>query len=73
MTAVDDPPDGPVPDEYPARCRRLMFDHYRAHGFTGSPRVLETLLGRPARTFAQHLTAQELPAAEPPGATAELP
>jgi hypothetical protein len=38
-----------------------MFDHYRAHGFTGSPRVLEALLGRPARTFAEHLAPQPLP------------
>jgi hypothetical protein len=37
-----------------------MFDHYRAHGFTGSPRVLEGLLGRPARTFDAHLGALEL-------------
>ena len=40
-----------------------MFDHYRAHGFTGSPRVLEALLGRPARTYADHLAAWELPSA----------
>jgi hypothetical protein len=40
-----------------------MFDHYRAHGFTGSSRVLETLLGRPPRTLADHLLDQELPAA----------
>ncbi len=61
--AVDVVPDGPVPppEEYAARCRRLMFDHYRAHGFTGSPRVLETLLGRPARSFAEHLESLELP------------
>jgi hypothetical protein len=44
-----------------------MFDHYRAHGFTGSPRVMEALLGRPARTYAEHLRDQELP-----GATGEL-
>jgi uncharacterized protein YbjT (DUF2867 family) len=57
VVAVDDRPDGPVPPpaEYAARCARLMFDHYRAHGFTGSPRVLEALLGRPARGFADHL------------------
>lgn len=61
VTAVDAVPDGPVPDGYAARCRRLMFDHYRAHGFTGSPRVLESLLGRPARTFAQHLARLDLP------------
>jgi uncharacterized protein YbjT (DUF2867 family) len=63
VTAVDAVPDGPVPVEYAARCSRLMFDHYRAHGFTGSPRVLEALLGRPARTFAEHLLDQELPSA----------
>jgi hypothetical protein len=56
-----------VPVEYAARCTRLMFDHYRAHGFTGSPRVLEGLLGRPPRTFAAHLRDQELP-----GASGEL-
>jgi uncharacterized protein YbjT (DUF2867 family) len=67
VAAVDAVPDGPVPVGYPARCSRLMFDHYRAHGFTGSPRVLEALLGRPARTFAEHLRDQELP-----GATGEL-
>jgi uncharacterized protein YbjT (DUF2867 family) len=67
VRAVDAVPDGPVPPpgeglaDYRARCSRLMFDHYRAHGFTGSPRVLEALLGRPARTFAEHLRTQELP------------
>jgi uncharacterized protein YbjT (DUF2867 family) len=61
VAAVDAVPDGPVPDEYAARCRRLMFDHYRAHGFAGSSRVLESLLGRPARTFAQHVAQLELP------------
>jgi hypothetical protein len=57
VSAVDVLPDGPVPPEsrYAERCRRLMFDHYREHGFTGSPRVLEALLGRPARTLAEHL------------------
>jgi uncharacterized protein YbjT (DUF2867 family) len=62
VRAVDVVPDGPVPppEEYAARCSRLMFDHYRAHGFTGSPRVLEGLLGRPARTFDAHLGALEL-------------
>ena len=67
VTAVDAAPDGPVPDEYAARCRRLMFDHYRAHGFTGSQRVLEALLGRPARTFAEHLAALALPPTEDAG------
>jgi uncharacterized protein YbjT (DUF2867 family) len=61
VRAVDAVPDGPVPDEYAARCARLMFDHYRAHGFTGSPRVLAGLLGRPPRTFADRLAALDLP------------
>jgi uncharacterized protein YbjT (DUF2867 family) len=57
VSAVDAAPEGPVPpvEEYAAHCGRLMFDHYRAHGFVGSPRVLEALLGRPARTLADHL------------------
>ncbi len=52
VRAVDVPPAGPVPppDDWPAHCLRSMLDHYRAHGFAGSPRVLEALLGRPART-----------------------
>jgi uncharacterized protein YbjT (DUF2867 family) len=62
VRAVDAVPDGPVPGEYGARCARLMFDHYRAHGFTGSPRVLEALLGRPPRTYAEHLAALPGPA-----------
>lgn len=61
VQAVDAVPDGPVPDEYAARCARLMFDHYRAHGFTGSPRVLGALLGRAPRTFAARLAALERP------------
>jgi uncharacterized protein YbjT (DUF2867 family) len=67
VRAVDTMPDGPVPAEYAERCSRLMFDHYRAHGFTGSARVLAALLGRPARTFGEYLRDQELP-----GATGEL-
>ena len=67
VRAVDAVPEGPVPAEYAARCSRLMFDHYRAHGFVGSPRVLDGLLGRPPRGFAEHLRDQELP-----GATGEL-
>lgn len=68
VRAVDAAPDGPVPpaSDYAAHCRRLMFDHYRAHGFTGSPRVLETLLDRPARTFAEHLASVPLPDPEMP-------
>ena len=66
VRAVDDPPDGPVPpaSDYAAHCRRRMFDHYRAHGFAGSPRVLEALLGRPPRAFAEHLASSEPPDAE---------
>ncbi len=57
VTAVDQVPDGPVPPvgDYAAHCRRRMFDHYRAHGFTGSPRVMTALLGRAPRSFAEHL------------------
>ena len=63
VTAVDAVPDGPVPPvaDYAAHCSRRMFDHYRAHGFVGSPRVLETLLGRPVRTFGEHLASVSLP------------
>jgi uncharacterized protein YbjT (DUF2867 family) len=59
VSAVDRPPSGPVPPpaDWAAHCRRSMFDHYRAHGFTGSPRVLEALVGRPARSFDDHLAA----------------
>ena len=53
VTAVDSRP--PTDDDYAGRCLRTMFDRYRAHGFTGSPRVLTALLGRPPRTFADHL------------------
>ena len=69
VRAEDAVPLGPVPprEQYAAHCARLMFDHYRAHGFTGSPRVLEALLGRPARAYADHLRTLELP-----GATGEL-
>jgi uncharacterized protein YbjT (DUF2867 family) len=69
VAALDVVPDGPdpspadAPEGYAARCSRLMFAHYRAHGFAGSPRVLEALLGRPARTFAAHLAGLELPSA----------
>jgi uncharacterized protein YbjT (DUF2867 family) len=55
VRAEDAVPQGAPPDSYDGRCLRLMFDHYRAHGFTGSPRVLTALLGRPPRTFADHL------------------
>jgi hypothetical protein len=68
VRAVDAVPAGPVPADYAARCSRLMFDHYRSYGFTGSSRVLEGLLGRLPRRFATHLGEQELP-----GASGELP
>ncbi|MGY1709000.1 SDR family oxidoreductase [Geodermatophilus sp. SYSU D00758] len=62
VRAVDVPPERPPADEpYAARCLRLMLGHYRAHGFPGSPRVLEALLGRPARTLADHLAGLDLP------------
>jgi uncharacterized protein YbjT (DUF2867 family) len=67
VRAVDAVPDGPIPPmgstpaEYAAHCLRRMFDHYRAHGFTGSPRVLEALLGRPATTFTEHLAGAVRP------------
>ncbi|MGY1684714.1 SDR family oxidoreductase [Geodermatophilus sp. SYSU D00804] len=54
VTAVDAAP--PEDDgSYARRCLTTMFAEYRAHGFTGSPRVLTALLGRPPRTFAEHL------------------
>ncbi|MGY2064624.1 SDR family oxidoreductase [Blastococcus sp. SYSU DS0619] len=53
VTAVDVRADDD--GTYAGRCRTTMFDWYRAHGFTGSPRVLTDLLGRPPRTVAEHL------------------
>jgi uncharacterized protein YbjT (DUF2867 family) len=76
VRALDAVPDGPVPPldgtdgAYAAHCLRRMFDHYRAHGFVGSPRVLEGLLGRRARTFAEHL-ADRPDRSVSPGAGAE--
>ncbi|WP_222195589.1 SDR family oxidoreductase [Modestobacter italicus] len=60
VEADDVIPGGEVPTSFAGRCRRTMFDHYRAHGFTGSPRVLTDLLGRPPRTFADHLADLDL-------------
>ena len=77
VTAVDAVPDGPVPpldgtDEgYAVHCLRRMFDHYRAHGFVGTPRVLEALLGRRPRTLAEHL-ADRLPGLPTPEAGARV-
>ncbi len=74
VRAVDVVPDGPVPpaDDYAAHCARRMFDHYRAHGFTGSPRVLEALLGRRPRTFAEHLGGLAVDEDDSPSAAGEL-
>ncbi len=62
VTVEDVVPHGEVPAAYAGRCRRLMFDHYRSHGFVGSPRVLTALLGRPPRSYAEHLADVALPA-----------
>ena len=62
VVADDVIPAGEQPSAYAARCRRAMLDHQRAHGFVGSPRVLTALLGRPPRTFAEHLAGLSLPA-----------
>ena len=72
VAAVDVVPDGPVPPaaDWAAHCGRLMFDHYRAHGFTGSSRVLAALLRRPPRTLAEHLAALPVPV---PDRTGPLP
>jgi uncharacterized protein YbjT (DUF2867 family) len=61
VVADDVIPAGEQPSAYAARCRRAMLDHQRAHGFVGSPRVLTALLGRPPRTFAEHLAGLPLP------------
>lgn len=66
VVADDVIPGGEVPTGYAARCQRTMFDHYRAHGFVGSPRVLTDLLGRPPRTFAEHLADLPRPAEPAP-------
>ena len=60
VVADDVIPGGEVPTSYAGRCRRTTFDHQRAHGFVGSPRVLTALLGRPPRTFADHLADLDL-------------
>jgi hypothetical protein len=65
VVADDVIPAGETPRAYAARCRRTMFDHYRAHGFVGSPRVLTALLGRGPRTFAEHLADLPHPVAAP--------
>ena len=60
VVADDVIPGGEMPTSYVARCRRTMYDHVRAHGLVGSPRVLTALLGRPPRTYAEHLADLEL-------------
>jgi uncharacterized protein YbjT (DUF2867 family) len=74
VTAVDVVPDEPVPpvEQYAAHCARRMFDHYRAHGFTGSPRVLTALLGRPPRSFLDHLADLPLLATTAPTGAGDL-
>jgi uncharacterized protein YbjT (DUF2867 family) len=74
VAAIDAVPDGPVPpvEQYAAHCARRMFDHYRAHGFTGSPRVLTALLGRPPRTFADHLADRRRVAGSAPSGVGGL-
>jgi uncharacterized protein YbjT (DUF2867 family) len=62
VRAEDAVPHGDAPSSYSGRCLRAMFDHYRAHGFAGSPRVLTALLGRAPRTFAEHLADVEVAA-----------
>ena len=62
VRAEDVVPQGDAPSSYAGRCLRSMFDHYRAHGFAGSPRVLTALLGRAPRTFAEHLADVEVAA-----------
>jgi uncharacterized protein YbjT (DUF2867 family) len=42
--------------DYALDCGVRMADHYRAHGFTGSPVVLEALLGRPPTTLREVIT-----------------
>jgi uncharacterized protein YbjT (DUF2867 family) len=66
VIADDVIPGGEMPTSYAARCRRAMFDHYRAHGFSGSPRVLTDLLGRAPRSLAEHLADLVLTPVPPP-------
>jgi uncharacterized protein YbjT (DUF2867 family) len=52
------PVDVPVPanlDTYAGYCLHTMFAWYRDHGFAGSPRVATALLGRPPRSYTDHL------------------
>jgi uncharacterized protein YbjT (DUF2867 family) len=54
VRAVDAPSPSDL-DTYAGRCLTAMFDWYRAHGFVGSPRVATALLGRPPRSYTDHL------------------
>ena len=54
VVAVD-APASPDLDSYAGRCLSTMFDWYREHGFAGSPRVATALLGRPPRSYSDHL------------------
>jgi uncharacterized protein YbjT (DUF2867 family) len=60
VVADDVLPGGEVPTSYVARCLRTTYDHHRSHGFVGSPRVLSALLGRPPRSYAEHLADLDL-------------
>jgi uncharacterized protein YbjT (DUF2867 family) len=42
--------------DFAVDCGVRMADHYREHGFSGSPVVLEALLGRPPTTLREALT-----------------
>lgn len=50
-----DAPASPDTETYAGRCLGTMFDWYREHGFAGSPRVATALLGRPPRSYTDHL------------------
>ncbi|MCV2491229.1 NmrA family NAD(P)-binding protein [Geodermatophilus sp. YIM 151500] len=54
VVAVD-APASPDRGTYAGRCLATMFDWYRDHGFAGSPRVATALLGRPPRSYTDHL------------------
>jgi uncharacterized protein YbjT (DUF2867 family) len=53
--AAVDAPASPDLGTYAGRCLQTMFDWYREHGLSGSPRVATALLGRPPRSYADHL------------------
>jgi uncharacterized protein YbjT (DUF2867 family) len=47
-------------DGYPLESLQAMFRYYDRHGLVGNPRVLESLLGRPAFTFRQFVARRML-------------